>query len=275
MSLITDMERTEVTLQSSRMIDAPLDELITFEPQALLAEQAPLALEPGAIQVWSFNLEGSADLVARCRDWLSPQEQHRADRFVFERDRTRHTVAHGVLRHLLGRYCGVGPASLRFVATTAGKPALLHHEGVCFNLTHSENRALLGLSTGRELGIDLERVRSNLEALAISRHYFFGAERDAIEAAPAAERDNAFFRYWVAKEAVLKAQGIGLGFPLDRFRVDFHPDGATACIETFDPGALAPDWTVKMLRCPVGWLGAVAARGIDWGVKVVTDPSQL
>lgn len=174
---------------------------------------------------------------------------------------------------MLGRYCGVAPGSLRFQATASGKPSLLWPTGAAasslnFNLTHSDDRALLGVSDGRELGVDLERVRSNLEALDISRHYFFGAEREAIENALSVMRDRTFFRYWVAKEAVLKAQGVGLGFPLDRFCIHFNPGGDTAHIETLDPAVLERDWTVRMLACEADWAAAVAARGSDWRVKV-------
>jgi 4'-phosphopantetheinyl transferase len=257
----------------------------TADAEGLLALSGHATVEPDTVHVWAFALEGPPPLVSLCRSYLSAPERLRADRFVFERDRTRYTVAHAVLRHLLGRYCDLRPESLHFATTAAGKPALLidadqaQASPIRFNLTHSEDRALLGVSMARELGIDLEKVRSNIEALAISRHYFFGAERDSIEAAPEQERDNTFFRYWVAKEAVLKAQGIGLGFPLDRFRIEFLPDGRTARIETFDPAALEPEWTVRMLPCEGGWLGAVAARGTDWVVKLegtdVTDPPHL
>ena len=264
MSLITDMEP-----------------MITLDPEVLLALPASLVLEPHTVHVWAFTLDGSAALTEACRDVLSPAERQRADRFVFEHDRVHHTVAHGVLRHLLSRYCGVAPDSLRFKTTASGKPSLQAPEqtlaqagagapssSLQFNLTHSDDRALLGVSDGRELGIDLERVRSNLEALDISRHYFFGAEREAIENALSVMRDRTFFRYWVAKEAVLKAQGVGLGFPLDRFCIHFHPDGDTAHIETLDPAVLERDWTVRMLPCEADWAAAVAARGSDWLVKV-------
>jgi len=245
---------------------SPARTLLAAAPETLLAISSPASLEPNTVHVWSFALEGPQELVAHCRETLSAEERHRADRFVFERDRIRYTVAHAVLRHLLSRYCGEPPASLRFSAAAAGKPSLQSATPLHFNLTHSDERALLAVGQ-RELGVDLEKVRSNIEALAISRHYFFGSERDAIESAPSPERDRLFFRYWVAKEAVLKAQGIGLGFPLDRFRIEFRPDGETARVETFDPAALESSWTVRMLPCESGWLGAVAARGTEWVVR--------
>ena len=266
LSLITDMEPIEVT-----------------HAETLLDCRDTLRAEPGAIHVWAFSLEGQPELVHRCRASLAVEELQRADRFVFERDRTRYTIAHAVLRHLLSRYCEVTPESLRFEASSAGKPSLhapslpAQAARLRFNLSHSDDRALVGVSEGGEIGIDIEKVRANIEALAISRNYFFGSERDAIEAS--ATPDNTFFRYWVAKEAVLKAQGIGLGFPLDRFHVAFNPGNVSARVDTLDPVALAADWTVRMLPCDSGWFAAVAARGTDWSVKsgnpAVTDPSDL
>jgi 4'-phosphopantetheinyl transferase len=245
--------------------------LCVLPPEALLDHSGSLRVDPDTIHVWAFALEGDSELVRRCRASLAAQEQHRADRFVFDRDRTRYTIAHGVLRNLLSRYCDAPPESLRFEASGAGKPALDRQSlparaaRLHFNLTHSDDRALVGVSEGRELGIDLEKVRANIEALAISQHYFFGSERDAI--ATSSTPGDTFFRYWVAKEAVLKAQGIGLGFPLDRFRVAFIPGDDTASVDTLDPAELAADWIVRMLPCDSGWLAAVAARGTDWVVK--------
>ena len=247
--------------------------LRALDPQKLLAWQDACSVQPNTVQVWAFVLEGPPELVARCRTLLSPEERQRADRFVFERDRTRHTVAHALLRHLLSLYCSsdssVSPGSLRFSTTYAGKPSLQFPAlPLQFNLTHSEDRALLAVSAGFALGVDIEKVRTNIEALAISRHYFFGSERDDIESAAVETRADTFFRYWVAKEAVLKAQGIGLGFPLDRFRVAFEGHSNNASVETLDPERLAPGWRVQLLPCEAGWLAAVAAAGTDWKVEL-------
>lgn len=250
-----------------------VEQLFTHDAEMLTASSTPLHIEPNTVHVWAFTLEGPSECVELCRSWLSNSERERADRFVFERHRVRYSVAHGVLRRLLGLYCDTAPELLQFSADEAGKPSLQPGTrgagpAIAFNLTHSETRGALGVSSGLPLGIDLEQLRTNIEALSISSNYFFGSERQAIESAPAALRDATFFRYWVAKEAVLKAQGIGLGFPLDRFRVDFLPGEAAARIETLDPAALAGDWTVRMLPCEPGWLGAVAARGSHWKLRL-------
>ena len=90
----------------------------------LLALRTPLLLEPETVHTWTFSLGGSDAFVSVCRDSLSPAERQRADRFVFARHRTRYTVAHGVLRHILSRYCGVSANSLDFNVTSTGKPSL-------------------------------------------------------------------------------------------------------------------------------------------------------
>jgi 4'-phosphopantetheinyl transferase len=255
------------TREVTRMAATLTGTLRPVDAEGLLARTEPLFPLEARVHIWSFALDGPTAVIQRCRELLSPAERHRADRFVFPRDQVRHTIAHGVLRHMLGRYLAAAPESLEFSTSAAGKPALpgstLH-----FNLSHSDERALLGVSATHELGVDLEKVRSNVEALAISRHYFFGSERAAIENALPQERGDIFFRYWVAKEAVLKAQGIGLGFPLDQFRVEFLPGGERARIETFDPDRLEGGWIVRMLTGEAGWPAAVAARGTDWDVAI-------
>jgi 4'-phosphopantetheinyl transferase len=248
--------------------------LSAWSPGKLLAQRRSLELGHSMVDLWAFELEGAPELVKACRQLLSPMECQRADRFVFARDQVRYTIAHGVLRSLLGRYCAAAPETLRFEMTAAGKPSLLT-PGPHFNLSHSEDRALLAVSGSFEVGVDLERVRSNIDALAISQHYFFGAEREAIDAAATTMREEIFFHYWTAKEAVLKAQGIGLGFPLDRFCIRFAADGATAEVQTLDPVRLHADWRVKTLPCDPGWAAAVVARGSGWETRLVTDSSDL
>ena len=120
---------------------------------------------------------------------LSDDEKLRADRFVRRRDRARWIVAHGVLRHLLGRYCGVEPRAIAFVHGAAGKPSLAqagaHGTTTTFNLAHSHDRALLAVSRDREIGVDLEQVRDDFDPLPIAREFFFGTELAAIQAAAA------------------------------------------------------------------------------------------
>src|SRR5262249_38684238 len=104
----------------------------------------------------------------------------------------------------------------------------------------------------------------DFDPLPIARHFFFGAELAAIESAPADAQREAFFRHWVAKEAVLKANGAGLSLALDSFGVTFDSDGSIAQVHSTDAAALDETLVIRMLPLEARWHGAVAASGDGW-----------
>jgi 4'-phosphopantetheinyl transferase len=234
-----------------------------LDPGELLAAQGGLQARPQAVRLWYFSLRGTAACTALAWASLSREERERADRLLFAQDRADFIVARGVLRSVLAGYRAVAPAALRIEAGPSGKPHLAGEAArspprLAFNLSHSHGRALLAVGTGGELGVDLERLRGPIDALAIAGNYFFGAERAAIEALEPARRPEAFFRYWVAKEAVLKAEGGGLGLGLDRFEIRFRPDGAHADVRAADPSPFTSAWNLRLLPVGEGWTGALA-----------------
>ena len=109
---------------------------------------------------------GALDLpreeLAEARALLSEGERQRAERFLREEDRTRFVAARAMLRRAVGLDLGVAPERVAFDYGPHGKPALtppLHESGLRFNLSHSADRALLATVRGRELGVDLEKLR--------------------------------------------------------------------------------------------------------------------
>ena len=231
----------------------------------------PIAVDSPDIHVWPFTLAEPEPVVETWRALLSDDERVRADRFVFRRDRDRWIIARGVLRHLLARYCGVEPAAVAFRYASHGKPSLARAAAggalVTFNLAHSHDRALLAVASEREIGVDLEHARVDLDPLPIARRFFFGAELAAIESAASGSQREAFYRHWVAKEAVLKANGAGLSLPLDSFGVTFDSDGSIARVRAADPSALDEGLIVRMLPLEGQWYGAVAADGDGWAPR--------
>jgi len=236
-----------------------------FEPTA---RSDPMSIAEADVHVWAFALDEAEATVEAWWKVLSDDERRRADRFVFRQDRSRWIVGRGVLRHLLARYCAVDPAVLVFDYAFAGKPSIARGGArggpVTFNLAHSQDRALLAVARGREIGVDLERLRDNFDPLPIARQFFFGTELEAIEAAAPESRRDAFVRHWVAKEAVLKANGAGLSLPLDSFGVTFDSSGSIARVSASKGAVHNRAVVVRMLPLGAGWHGAVAASGEDW-----------
>jgi 4'-phosphopantetheinyl transferase len=141
------------------------------------------------VDVWRVDLAAASDGLI---ELLCAEELERAAQIVKERDRVLWARSRGVLRALLGRYLDRDPRALRFVLGAHGKPAL-SPEGPApavdlrFNLSHSGTIALYAVSTGREVGVDIECAR----------------ERYTAE----------FLRAWVAREAAGKCRGTGLAKP--------------------------------------------------------------
>lgn len=246
-----------------------------LSPDDVIALVAQAQTEPGVVHVWPCELSGTQLAHEQCARVLSEPELARAARFFHERDRTGFVFSHGLLRHVLGACCGVPGASLEFATNEFGKPSLVLPAGanpvpISFNLSHSHGRALLAVSDGRHLGVDIEKEDARKEVLSLAERYFFGPEFEAVRNAPAPQAAQVFFRFWAAKEAVIKAQGRGLSVPLDAFHVVFDEDFQSARVETSDEKHLDSGWFVRALPCDEGWHAATAARGTDWRVRVMT-----
>ena len=224
-------------------------------------------LDATTITLWGVTLDGPQDCQDRCRRVLSDEESARADRFIRDEDRQRYIFAHGCLRLLLGHYLNIEPGAVTLQLGPAGKPVLCHTRhgsDISFNLSHAHGRALIAIAQGREVGVDLERIRPDVAVEKLSNRYFAPGEQTTIMQSAEEERPARFFRYWVAKEAVLKAQGVGLR-SLSQCEVLLAEDGA----EVLAPaGSLRRDsWTIRFLSCGAGWDGAVAAQGKDWTAR--------
>jgi 4'-phosphopantetheinyl transferase len=191
------------------------------------------ALAPDDVHVWRADLDGDVDDAAREVLWplLSDDEQARARRFHFSRDRDRFVAGRGMLRTILSRYTRIAPASLRFSYNPSGKPALDHLDATLhFNLSHSHGAALCAVTRGRGIGVDIERI-SPVDHLALAQRFFAPRERDVLLALPADALGTAFFDCWVRKEAYIKAIGAGLSLPLDAFVVSCGPGEPAALLD--------------------------------------------
>ena len=188
---------------------------------------------------------------------LSADEQERARRFRFERDRRWFEVGRGLLRIFLAEYLGGSPEAIAFDYGRNGKP-VLKEGGISFNLTHSDDLALFAFASSGSIGIDVERIRPMPEALRLASRFFSESERRTIEALPEADRLLGFFTCWTRKEAYIKAIGAGLSLPLDGFDVTAVP-GSEPKLLRIDGDPNGPDrWSFAEIPVDDGFLGVVA-----------------
>ena len=178
-----------------------------------------------AADVWLVDLAVTPVRLDACWTVLDRAERDRADRFLRPEDRARYVASHAALRLVLAGPLDWDPAEIRFAVGPGGKPELAGSArgALTFNLSHSGDRALVGIASSAAIGVDIERVRPLPDALRIARAHFAADERAALEALPAGAVERAFYELWTRKEAVVKALGTGLSLPLDRFSVTLPP----------------------------------------------------
>jgi 4'-phosphopantetheinyl transferase len=188
-------------------------------PAATEGPDGPLALPPDRVDCWFVslaNLPSDAEEVAS--SLLSPDEHERAKRFRFEHHRKLYVRSHAALRLLLARYLFDVPASVLIVRDATGRPILATPAGhLHFNLSHSDDGAIVAFSHSAPVGIDIEVVRDIRDFVSIAVHYFARTEVEHLLRLDPEQRLAGFYVTWTRKEAFVKALGLGLSFPLDVF----------------------------------------------------------
>lgn len=175
-------------------------------------------MSAAAVTVWRIALDAARppDTAA-----LSDDERARADRFATDALRNRWLHGHVAMRRILAREAGVAPAAIGYGTGAHGKPFVVAPEGTGIEYSYSdaEDVALLAVSRAGPLGVDVERLRPDLQGDAIAASRFAADERDALQRTPPERRMAHFLRLWARKEAALKAIGVGLPFGLAKVEV--------------------------------------------------------
>lgn len=222
-------------------------------------------LPTGEVHVWRASLQRPPQVLARMRGLLAGDEQERAERFRFERDRSRYIVGRALLRELLGRYLSIAPEELEFEYGEFGKPAL--RSGPWFNLSHSGSLALYAFSNDSEIGVDIELDDAGFSSERIAERFFSPPEVSVLRALPPDAQPSAFLACWTRKEAFIKARGDGLSLALDSFDVTLSPDVPAALVRTAWCGEEPGQWSMEDLSdSKAGYVAAVAMRGNGWHV---------
>src|SRR5690606_33310169 len=95
-----------------------------------------------------------------------------------------------------------------------------------FNLSHTDGLIACAVSRGREVGVDVEWLDRRGGDIDVADRFFSRYEVQALYAQPPERRRDRFFRYWTLKESYIKARGMGLALPLDRFSFELDRGGA-------------------------------------------------
>jgi len=213
--------------------------------------------------MWRAQLELPTSRVQELEGLLTDDEVDRANRFSFEIDRQRFIAARGTLRSILSRYLTISPDHLRFQYNPYGKPFLAPGSSASllnFNLSHSGSMALYVITRNMEIGVDVERVRADVEYEEIAERFFSAKEVSILRMMPTEKKLEAFYNCWTRKEAYIKAHGKGLSLPLNSFDISFAPWEPSIVLSTKDETQESSQWTLLDLKPGSGHVGALAVK---------------
>jgi 4'-phosphopantetheinyl transferase len=225
-----------------------------------------ISLTSAEIHLWlAFYDEIKEEpLLSAYRDLLDHAEREQEPRFYFARDRRRYLVTRALVRTVLSRYARIDPTEWVFSTNAYGRPEIVNAQArdlcLSFNISHTHSLIVLGVTKGRALGVDVENFRARGAAIEIAHHYFAPQEVAALAAVPRQQQQKRFFEYWTFKESYIKARGMGLSLPLDKFSFRYPDERAVEI--AIDP-ELADDpgrWQFWQLRPRPEYMLAICAE---------------
>ena len=254
---MTQITHSLLKFRKPLVFDKTINMAKEIDDQWVLAPSQP-CLRSAQVHLWRADLELPAPQMQFLAKFLSIDEQKRAARFRFDRDRHHFTVGRGLLRWILSKYLMIPPQELQFDYEAKGKPLLAPscNPGQWqFNLSHSQGMALYAISQQQRVGVDLEQIRT-IATDQLAARFFTTQEAAHLTNLPPDQKELAFFRYWTCKEAYLKACGDGL-VGLDQVEI-----GLADPVQLLKVGRDRVDrWYLKELSPHPGYAAALAIAG--------------
>ena len=225
-----------------------------------------LDLDPAKVDLWFAFYDGIRDerLLADYMRLLTEEERAQQKRFYFEKDRHRHLVTRALVRTVLSKYAPVAAPDWMFSKNQYGRPEIANNDAVArtisFNITHTHGLIILAVTREQAIGVDTENIRVRQPAIEIADRFFSAEEVTELHTIPAHGQHERFFHYWTLKESYIKARGMGLSIPLDRFGFHF-PHAAQVGIK-IDPQLNddAARWRFWQLQPSADFLAALCVE---------------
>jgi 4'-phosphopantetheinyl transferase len=196
---------------------------------------------PFEVDLWRFR-PAETDIIP------FPRDVEEAARISVAERRLEAARRRSLLRRVLADATGADADGILIERSAAGKPRV---EGCEFSLSHSGPWLVIAVGSCA-LGVDIETRMPRLSVIELARRFF--SEEDAAAVNGAATAGREFLAQWVAKEAALKAAGVGLAGGLDRARCG-RSEGEIREV-TWD----AERFSVREFLLPDGTPGALAWR---------------
>jgi 4'-phosphopantetheinyl transferase len=198
---------------------------------------------------------------------LNTDEQSRASRYYKEKDRNQFIICRAILKILLAAHSKTATQDITIDYDVNKKPFLGSHPWLHFNVSHSEDFAVIAMSQCK-LGIDVEWVSKNFDFWPILPGVF--TENEILFVQGAENKEYSFYSLWTRKEAFVKAIGRGIDD-------DFKKVPSLNGLHTIDSGEAhsMQNWHIYSFELAEYYLAAIAFESVatdSKNIRVCTLP---
>lgn len=190
------------------------------------------------------------DIVEDLSLFLDSQEIDRAKRYYKKKDENRFIICRGLLKFVLSLHTQWNVCDIKIDYLNNKKPYLPSHPSLFFNVSHSEEYALIALSN-TPIGVDIEHMNENYDFINSLPYIFDSNEVSFIR--NAIDKKFAFYSLWTRKEAFLKALGKGID---DDFQRVPSMDGCHVLDPSFEQKN--KNWNVQSFQLTNNYIVALA-----------------
>lgn len=186
-------------------------------------------LADNEIHIWLNYLNVHEARIKHLYPLLSDAEKERSERFKFYKHRKAFIASHGFMHTVLAYYINSQANEIEFSHAEHGKPALIasqNSQHIQFNLSHSNNIAILAVCKHHSVGVDVEYAERKTDWVGVSKRFFTPNEQQLLFNLDEDEQKKAFFQIWTRKEAHMKVTGMGLSLSPNDFEVSVPPAAA-------------------------------------------------
>lgn len=186
--------------------------------------QPPL---PSELHLWYAELDEKYG-TSPWNGWiglLSAAETARMHAFRLDDQRRAFVMTRAFCRIVLSHYMPPpqDPRSLQFQSNKFGRPYVILPESapcIDFNISHSKRYVVMAVGLASHcVGVDIEEVMADPTHISIVTQFFSVSEQAQFHQLSSTQQTDRFFELWTAKEAYIKARGMGISIPLPTFSV--------------------------------------------------------
>lgn len=172
----------------------------------------------------------------------SAPRREQAGKFVYQRDREIAVYTECFARYCIAKKLGLSFETVSFSKNCYGKPYITNTADLFFNMSHSGDYIICGLSN-EPIGVDVEKIEK--APMEVAEHCFSIDEQRALRDKKGGEADRHFYALWTLKEAYLKMNGTGLK---NISRCSFLLDSENGKITCFADGKITEQFVFSLME---------------------------